>query len=85
MTNAPLLVKKSFEKGLDNGLLADALSREGFETRPGLHCAPIAHRTLGSFPQGGLRVSPGYFTTPGQLTEFLGALTATAARLKRGR
>ena len=72
-------------EGLDNGLLADALSREGFETRPGLHCAPIAHRTLGSFPQGGLRVSPGYFTTPGQLTEFLGALTATAARLKRGR
>ncbi|RRD65503.1 aminotransferase class V-fold PLP-dependent enzyme [Fretibacterium sp. OH1220_COT-178] len=72
-------------EGLDNGLLADALSREGFETRPGLHCAPIAHRTLGSFPQGGLRVSPGYFTRPGQLTEFLGALTATAARLKRGR
>ncbi len=72
-------------EGLDNGLLADALSREGFETRPGLHCAPVAHRTLGSFPQGGLRVSPGYFTTPGQLTEFLEALTATAARLKRGR
>ena len=69
-------------EGVDNGLLADALSQDGFETRPGLHCAPIAHKTLGSFPQGGLRVSPGYFTTPGQLTDFLEALTAAAERLK---
>ena len=69
-------------EGLDNGLLADALSREGFETRPGLHCAPVAHKTLGSFPQGGLRVSPGYFTTPGELDAFLEALNGAAARLK---
>ena len=68
-------------EGLDNGMLADALSREGFETRPGLHCAPIAHRTLGSFPQGGLRVSPGYFTTPVELDAFLEALPAAAERL----
>ena len=68
-------------EGLDNGMLADALSREGFETRPGLHCAPIAHRTLGSFPQGGLRVSPGYFTTPVELPAFLEALPAAAERL----
>jgi selenocysteine lyase/cysteine desulfurase len=34
-----------------------------FETRPGLHCAPLAHKTLGSFPEGSLRVSPGYFNT----------------------
>ena len=70
-------------EGLDNGMLADALSREGFETRPGLHCAPIAHRTLGSFPQGGLRVSPGYFTTPGELDAFLEALPAAAERLRQ--
>ena len=68
-------------EGLDNGMLADALSREGFETRPGLHCAPVAHRTLGSFPQGGLRVSPGYFTTPGELDAFLEALSAAAELL----
>lgn len=68
-------------EGRDNGLLADRLSREGFETRPGLHCAPIAHRTLGSFPQGGLRVSPGYFTTPGELDDFLNALEEAAGHL----
>ena len=69
-------------EGLDNGLLGDALSREGFETRPGLHCAPIAHKTLGSFPQGGLRVSPGYFTTNRELEDFLEGLSAAAKRLK---
>nr|WP_320050833.1 aminotransferase class V-fold PLP-dependent enzyme [uncultured Desulfuromonas sp.] len=31
--------------------------------RVGLHCAPEAHRTIGSFPQGTVRVSPGYFNT----------------------
>ena len=37
-------------RGVDNGVLADELSRRGFETRPGLHCAPEAHRSLGTFP-----------------------------------
>lgn len=36
----------------------------GVLTRCGLHCAPSAHRTLGTFPQGTVRFSPGWFTTP---------------------
>ena len=36
----------------------------GILTRCGLHCAPAAHRTLGTFPQGTVRFSPGWFTTP---------------------
>ena len=59
---------------LDNGLLAGRLSTLGFETRPGLHCAPLAHRTLGSFPQGCLRVSPGYFNTFEEISLFREAL-----------
>ena len=31
--------------------------------RTGLHCAPIAHRTLKTFPEGTVRVSMGYFNT----------------------
>ncbi len=31
--------------------------------RPGLHCAPYIHRTLGTFPEGTVRVSPGPFST----------------------
>ena len=33
------------------------------KVRTGLHCAPAAHRTLGTFPQGTVRLSPGYFNT----------------------
>ena len=60
--------------GRDNGILADELSRMGFETRPGLHCAPSAHKTLGTFPQGALRVSPGYFTGRDEIDGFFEAL-----------
>ena len=63
-------------RGRDNGILADELSRCGFETRPGLHCAPSAHRTLGTFPQGALRVSPGYFNTINDIAEFISSLKA---------
>jgi cysteine desulfurase / selenocysteine lyase len=31
--------------------------------RPGLHCAPYAHRHLGTFPQGTVRLSAGVLTT----------------------
>ncbi|QIB27876.1 aminotransferase class V-fold PLP-dependent enzyme [Caloranaerobacter azorensis] len=31
--------------------------------RPGLHCAPLAHKTIGTFEQGVVRFSIGYFNT----------------------
>ena len=31
--------------------------------RSGLHCAPLAHQTLGTYPEGAIRVSFGYFNT----------------------
>jgi selenocysteine lyase/cysteine desulfurase len=55
---------------LDNGILADELAKRGFETRPGLHCAPRAHKALGTFPGGSLRISLGYFNTPEELDSF---------------
>ncbi|MDR1376760.1 MAG: aminotransferase class V-fold PLP-dependent enzyme [Synergistaceae bacterium] len=60
----------NFLEMMDNGILANELSKMGLETRPGLHCAPLAHRTLGSFPQGSLRVSPGYFNTLDDVNYF---------------
>lgn len=59
---------------IDNGTLADKLSFAGFETRPGLHCAPSAHKTLGTFPQGALRVSPGFFNTFSEIDDFVNCL-----------
>lgn len=42
--------------------------------RVGLHCAPFAHRTIGTYPTGTVRVSPGFFTTDNDVEFFLRAL-----------
>jgi cysteine desulfurase/selenocysteine lyase len=42
--------------------------------RAGLHCAPQAHRTMGTFPGGTLRISPGYFTTSEEIAIFCDAV-----------
>ena len=48
----------------DNGLVAHELSKiYGIMTRSGLHCAPSAHKTLGTFPRGTVRFSLSHFTT----------------------
>lgn len=44
------------------------------QTRTGLHCAPLAHRTIGSFPLGTVRISFGYFNTPAEIEYFVSAL-----------
>ncbi len=33
------------------------------QLRVGLHCSPMSHRTIGTFPEGTVRVSPGIFST----------------------
>ncbi len=66
-------------KGMDNAKLARDLSDiYGIETRPGLHCAPLAHRTLGTFPEGALRISPGYFNTADDINFAVSALRELA-------
>mgnify|MGYP006280037173 CR=1 FL=1 len=50
--------------GRDNGTVARLLDeRYGICTRMGLHCAPNAHRTIGTFPEGTVRISPGLFSS----------------------
>ena len=46
----------------------------GVQTRVGLHCAPAAHRTLGSYPTGSIRFSFGVFNTPEEVDRALSAL-----------
>lgn len=43
-------------------------------TRPGLHCAPLVHRTLGTAPTGTVRVSLGMFNTKEQIEHLLSGL-----------
>jgi cysteine desulfurase family protein len=50
--------------GIDNGTAALELEeRWGIMTRIGLHCAPLAHRTLGTYPHGTLRFAVSPFNT----------------------
>ena len=52
------LVSVDFTARRDNAEVADLLSNEyGILTRCGLHCAPNAHKTYGTFPQGTVRFS----------------------------
>lgn len=51
-----------------------ALNQQHIYVRVGLQCAPVAHKTIGTFPQGTVRVSPGYFTSDEEIDTFLGAV-----------
>ena len=46
----------------------------GVMTRVGLHCAPSAHKTLGTYPTGTIRFSFGWWNTEGQVDAALKAL-----------
>src|SRR5712692_1514249 len=60
---------------------------ESFEImgRSGLHCAPAAHRTLGTFPAGTLRFSFGWFNTSAEVHVALEALREVASWAAEGR
>lgn len=61
--------------GADLRALASALERRGITVRTGLHCAPAAHRSIGTLATGGaIRFSPGYFTTEDEIDEAAAAL-----------
>ncbi len=55
--------------GIDD--LGKVLNSRDFVVRGGLQCAPHAHRTLDTFTEGTIRVSPGYFTTEQEIDSFL--------------
>ena len=46
----------------------------GVLCRVGLHCAPAAHKTLGTFPEGTIRLAAGVFTTVDDIRSTLTAI-----------
>jgi cysteine desulfurase/selenocysteine lyase len=64
------------------GLILD----QSFEimARTGLHCAPSAHRTMGTFPEGTVRFSFGWFNTPAEVDTSLKALREIATWAAKG-
>ena len=53
----------------------------GIAVRPGLHCAPFVHRSLGTFPDGTIRVAPGPSTTKKDIDKLLSAIREIVAQL----
>lgn len=48
---------------LDASEVGYSLECHGIKTRCGLHCAPLAHKSIGTYPNGTVRLSISYFTT----------------------
>ncbi len=70
------VVSVDFTNRRDNADVADRLANEfGVLTRCGLHCAPNAHKTYGTFPQGSVRFSFNSTNTAEEIAAALNALS----------
>jgi len=70
-------------EGVDLGKMAYELDADyGIMIRSGLHCSPLAHKTIGTFPEGTLRFSFGVFNTMEDITYGLEVLNEMAAKIK---
>ena len=64
-------------EGMEPSEVGQRLDEEfGVLCRVGLHCAPAAHRTIGTFPMGAVRWSLGALSTAAQVDAALEALAA---------
>lgn len=60
---------------MDSGEITFILDSEyDIATRSGIHCAPLAHKTLGTLEQGAVRFSLGYFNTKEEIDKAVEAL-----------
>ncbi|MGN9166112.1 aminotransferase class V-fold PLP-dependent enzyme [Tissierellaceae bacterium HCP3S3_D8] len=69
-------------RNMDSSELAYILDQEyDIAVRPGLHCAPLAHETIGTFEQGTVRFSFGVFNTHDEIEIGVKALKEIARRI----
>lgn len=82
INNRTSVVSLDFNK-IDNAIVSLDLSNEyNIMTRCGLHCAPSAHKTLNTFPQGTVRFSFGHFNTKEDITYTIDALNKIIKKYK---
>jgi cysteine desulfurase family protein len=66
--------------GMESQRVAFELDRRfGVCVRAGLHCAPEAHKSIGTFPGGTIRFSPGPFTTEAEIDTTIEAVGEIAS------
>lgn len=64
---------------LDSAAVSDILSQEyDIATRAGAHCAPLAHKALGTVEQGAVRFSFSWFNTEEEIDEAVRAVAELA-------
>lgn len=68
-------------EGVDCEELGEAMARQGVALRAGLHCAPLAHRTVGTLKTGTVRFSPSAFNTSRQVVQFAQILQTTLRKM----
>ena len=61
-------------KSLDSSELGYLLEDNNIKTRCGLHCSPLAHKTIGTYPNGTVRLSISYFNTKEEIDYTLKTL-----------
>lgn len=61
--------------GIDCEEVGTYLARQGIAVRSGLHCAPLAHRTVGTLETGTVRVSFSAFNMPGEVRSLVQAVS----------
>lgn len=67
-------------EGMTSNELANALSDKGFALRGGLHCSGLAHKAIGTAPEGTVRFSPSVFSTPQQVRLLINELSRISAK-----
>lgn len=60
--------------GKTSAEVSQYLSGKGIAVRGGLHCAPSAHRQIGTLDIGAVRVSVAAFNTPAEITSLIKAI-----------
>lgn len=50
-------------EGISSDSAGNIFDRQGISVRTGLHCAPLAHKFMGTYPAGTIRFSVNYFTS----------------------
>lgn len=66
-------------RGMDCETVGERLNRMGIAVRAGLHCAPLAHETAGTFQEGTVRASFSAFNTPAEALQLVRCVARIAA------
>ncbi len=61
--------------GMEPKAVGDVLEKNfGIIARTGLHCAPLCHKVIGTFPRGTVRISAGFYNTENDIESVVAAV-----------